>query len=299
MKRIVQLLILALSCVPLFLNAQVKIEFITANCIPGKVTVRATAPFGLKDKDVYWTINHTRYTNCVSDPYRCSPWGNPIIYDFLSSGVYVLGCNYQGVDYYSDPIYVNVKVADKPICGNYWGPPSGIPGINSTWINSQNDITNCTTGPTIVKGTSLDHHYTPGELFLRSEKSITLQPGFEAEAGSLFLAEIGLECAPNSSAREAEEWISAIDYRTDVDLHSSVLPNPNDGSFMLNINNPSKGLIEIKVINFTGKEVFSEKYGNDAYLQKPVDLTMLDPGVYIVEIWKGNNLEVQKIVIAK
>jgi hypothetical protein len=298
MKRIVQLMILIMSSIPLLSKAQnIAIQYNTVNCSPGGVTITARAPFG-DVSGVSWSINYNQLTYCVSG--SCTYNSNPLKYTFTNSGVYTVSCTFNGIQYYSNPFSINAGVAKdtSQICGNYAGPPSGVPGSNSTWINSKDLILNCSSGPTIVKGTPLNGSYTPGKLFLKAVNVIILGHGFEAEAGSQFSAEIG-DCGTNSTSREAEGLASIENYNTVNEVNSLILPNPNNGSFMLNIDNPEGEDIEVKVRNFVGQEVFNDKFGNALSLQRQMDLTMLEPGVYLTEIRTGNKVGIHKIVISK
>lgn len=73
-----------------------------------------------------------------------------------------------------------------------------------------------------------------------------------------------------------------------------VYPNPSNGTFYVKAN--VKGASSVKVLDFTGRVVFSKEYPTQSLLYTAIDLSNQAQGLYMVEVREGNNVSVQKIV---
>lgn len=73
-----------------------------------------------------------------------------------------------------------------------------------------------------------------------------------------------------------------------------VYPNPSNGTFYVRAN--VKGASSIKVMDVTGRVVFTKEYATQTLLNTSFDLSNQAQGVYMVEVREGNNVSVQKIV---
>jgi hypothetical protein len=87
--------------------------------------------------------------------------------------------------------------------------------------------------------------------------------------------------------------LGIIDF--DSDDVMQVFPNPSDGFINVQINKYN-GKVAIKVIDSTGRQVYSSK-NEDFNSQKSIDLSHLIPGIYLLKI-SGDSLNyIQKIIL--
>jgi hypothetical protein len=77
-----------------------------------------------------------------------------------------------------------------------------------------------------------------------------------------------------------------------------ILPNPNNGNFMLSLKNNFKNQIDIDIISILGSTVWSSKIPAGKQ-QLKVDLPELVQGVYLVQITENNKKHYKKMVINK
>lgn len=85
----------------------------------------------------------------------------------------------------------------------------------------------------------------------------------------------------------------------DIAEHVSVdlFPNPNDGTFSIRINN-TRGLVQIKVYNTIGKEVYFTQVGvSSQKFEKLVNLNNMADGVYIVNVTTSKGTLSNKLII--
>lgn len=73
-----------------------------------------------------------------------------------------------------------------------------------------------------------------------------------------------------------------------------VYPNPSNGTFYVKAN--VKGASSVKVMDITGRVIFTKEYPTLSFLYTSIDLSNQAQGVYMVEVREGNNVSVQKIV---
>jgi hypothetical protein len=72
-----------------------------------------------------------------------------------------------------------------------------------------------------------------------------------------------------------------------------IYPNPNNGKFTLTAN---ATILAIDIFNVSGKLVYSDS-GSGRQMQKDIDLSGSDKGVYLVKIQTGKGIEVKKLLI--
>lgn len=85
-----------------------------------------------------------------------------------------------------------------------------------------------------------------------------------------------------------------------VTLDAGIYPNPNKGSFNLEMTSNNSEKVSIKIMNLLGVEVYSEELIKDAgdYV-KPMDLTGLADGVYYITLSNEKQKLVKRLVIEK
>ena len=74
-------------------------------------------------------------------------------------------------------------------------------------------------------------------------------------------------------------------------LNVSIYPNPVDGNFV-SIQSPTNGLKEIQVFDILGKRVINTTLSSDS-----LDISELNPGVYMVKVTVENQSKVSKLII--
>ncbi len=76
----------------------------------------------------------------------------------------------------------------------------------------------------------------------------------------------------------------------------AIYPNPGNGFFNIDINDPQLDSFTITVINSSGSSVYLEKF-EDAQTSIMLDLTFLTDGVYYLKLESGQYTEMKKIII--
>jgi PKD repeat protein len=80
----------------------------------------------------------------------------------------------------------------------------------------------------------------------------------------------------------------------------TVMPNPGNGNFTLDMKTSKKDVLDISVLDITGKEVFTEKnIVSTGRLTKNIDLTGFPEGMYFLKIAGDQILKTGKLVIRK
>ncbi|MCE3227549.1 MAG: Serine/threonine-protein kinase PknD [Bacteroidetes bacterium] len=97
----------------------------------------------------------------------------------------------------------------------------------------------------------------------------------------------------NHSVRKIS-WISTVGVPEikNNDLTFSLYPNPNHGSFKIDLNSEKKADVEIYGVD--GKCVYSKKEINSA---ETIQLKQLEAGIYFLKVYSENNFVVKKFVI--
>ena len=81
-------------------------------------------------------------------------------------------------------------------------------------------------------------------------------------------------------------------------LNTQVYPNPSDGIFNISFNVEKTNNIEIKIIDLTGRTVFTDNQNNySGIYKKQIDISSFAKGTYILNIKSGNKIKTEKIVL--
>jgi PKD repeat protein len=82
------------------------------------------------------------------------------------------------------------------------------------------------------------------------------------------------------------------------ELNYSISPNPNNGSFHLNMNGMGSGPVNISVYNLVGKLVYqSENNSSNGALVKDIQLNDVSSGVYFIKVASDDRVTTKKVVI--
>jgi hypothetical protein len=148
-----------------------------------------------------------------------------------------------------------------------------------------------------------------GDVTVRAEQSISIKPGFHAQQGSDFHAQIwATYCSRprsnknltnnSSSEDESDKQLTRANNAEDLTQDNNtellhLIPNPNDGSFKVVIDNDNpRG--ELFVYNLTGRLVYSQRVD-----QNEIALNLqLDKGMYVV-YWVDKTVTESKKMIVR
>lgn len=90
------------------------------------------------------------------------------------------------------------------------------------------------------------------------------------------------------------------DHSTASDLlQMNVFPNPNNGTFSIQITSSEQGNVAVQVLDLVGREVFQISGTFDTNLTFPVNLEFLAEGQYIVKAKVNDQVLVQRVLIHK
>jgi hypothetical protein len=144
---------------------------------------------------------------------------------------------------------------------------------------------------------------------LRSEKSVTLKPGFKVESGASFISYISpydnakvryTKAAPSATLKTLKTPSSAVGNFTSIDSLKNIKstefrisPNPTDGNCSITFNN-DESFKYIEVYNLTGQKVFNQET-SESFIN--MNLTSLPKGIYILSIKSNNKVTLQKIIL--
>jgi hypothetical protein len=74
-------------------------------------------------------------------------------------------------------------------------------------------------------------------------------------------------------------------------------PNPNNGSFKLQFDNPTSKEILVNVFDIRGRKIFESNYANQTTFNETIQLNAVETGMYLVSVSSGNQKVVKKIIV--
>ena len=77
----------------------------------------------------------------------------------------------------------------------------------------------------------------------------------------------------------------------------SISPNPNKGTFTINMKSRSGKNIAIDVYDIRGAKLYSKLFESSLHFSNEVHLKNVSSGIYFVNVSDGENQEVRKIII--
>jgi photosystem II stability/assembly factor-like uncharacterized protein len=90
--------------------------------------------------------------------------------------------------------------------------------------------------------------------------------------------------------------IMTVEETKSDNVNFMLYPNPNNGTFKIEIENESKNEICLEIFSLLGEKIFTTTYSNHQVLNE-IDLTKFPKGVYFAKINAGNDVYSKKIVI--
>jgi hypothetical protein len=117
-----------------------------------------------------------------------------------------------------------------------------------------------------------------GQLTFESGDSVLLKSGFEANKQSDFEAVIKAPCVNNFSTQSKTKVANSVEHHNEG---VAVFPNPNNGSFTINLGFENKSDVMVSIYDVTGKQVYTAQSN-----QSSIEFNMPDliPGLYIVKL---------------
>jgi hypothetical protein len=77
----------------------------------------------------------------------------------------------------------------------------------------------------------------------------------------------------------------------------SIVPNPSDGKFRIEMANMENENLIVSISNLTGKVILEEKSISEKNFQKGIDISSFPKGIYLVEVKSQNYNAVKKIIV--
>jgi hypothetical protein len=101
-----------------------------------------------------------------------------------------------------------------------------------------------------------------------------------------------------SRSNEINFSITSVPNIDPAEIGLKVMPNPNDGRFMLDFTVSKKGDLDITIVNAIGQRVFTNRTpGFIGRYTKQVDAGRLAPGVYLLQIHHDHKSYLKKLVV--
>jgi len=76
-----------------------------------------------------------------------------------------------------------------------------------------------------------------------------------------------------------------------------VYPNPNNGSFNVNLNSSSNNDISIEVFDIRGRKVFNKKFNGNPTFNETINLENVQSGIYLLQVSDGLNKQTKKVIV--
>jgi subtilisin-like proprotein convertase family protein len=77
----------------------------------------------------------------------------------------------------------------------------------------------------------------------------------------------------------------------------TVYPNPNNGNFTINYDNPISDEIKVDVFDIRGRKIFENTYTNQATFNESIQLNNAESGIYLLRVTDGNRKMVKRIAV--
>ena len=158
--------------------------------------------------------------------------------------------------------------------------------INAT-IDDSGAIVSCSGGVPALSGT-----FVPSESLavFNGQNStgtwtLRIEDGFNGDGGSLNSWSLNI-CSVQPLSTEGFEIENLMIY-----------PNPNNGSFNVQLNSTSGNDIKIGVYDVRGRLVFDKSYQNSGLFNQSLNLNNVQSGIYFVTVQDGSKKTTKKIVV--
>jgi hypothetical protein len=185
--------------------------------------------------------------------------------------------------------------------GQYF-PAGDYQSENKITLNAETDIVTSTDKELRIYPNA-DYEFIAGN-------SITLKPGFHAEAGSHFLAKTGESCNPNTVGNKSLEipfptetfeemdfdinkYIENNEFLINDKFSAKLFPNPTNGIVSIEIYNENENGFSIELYDVSGRVIYKDEKSSN---NESFDWSFLENGIYLVKIKQGNLTQVKSII---
>lgn len=130
-----------------------------------------------------------------------------------------------------------------------------------------------------------------------SANGISVTHIYNAEGQFTVILTVENECGTANNTSEA-----GIDVKVEEVNASNlvkVYPNPNNGSFTLQVNNTGAEKATVEITDLQGRVVFVSNYSAATQLNEQIDLSNFANGIYNVKVTMNNSVEVVKVTVQK
>jgi len=175
-----------------------------------------------------------------------------------------------------------------------WSDPFDIAVNEHPVVNLGEDTT-----VTYIQPLTLDAE-NPGSTYLWSTGATTQT--IDASYSGSPLVTYWVEVAANSCSDGDTIIVTYIDpvfiMEQDHGIRVSIIPNPNDGDFVLDITSENPGKFSIEITDLTGRVVVERKEINiTSKLNIDISIPLAKDGVYLLKLKSEENLLVEKVLV--
>lgn len=156
------------------------------------------------------------------------------------------------------------------------------------------------TNGTIVTNGTVNVESGDNNVVFQSASSVTLNVGFNAATGSSFTAQIGTCTALRTEDPIAAKARTTIPDATFTDLR--IVPNPTSQQTNFYFKMEKAASISVTIHDMTGRmmdEVVNDQAGYKGLNQVIYDATRLQPGMFLVVLRTGNQIQTKKMIVVQ
>ncbi|MBX7241173.1 MAG: PKD domain-containing protein [Bacteroidia bacterium] len=120
---------------------------------------------------------------------------------------------------------------------------------------------------------------------------------YTASGGYTVTLTVTNACGTNTSSQVIEASVGIED---EIEGEVKIYPNPNSGTFTLEVSNTNEDKIALSLFDIQGKQIFSESYSvMSGNLKKELNMSNLSEGAYFVRLSSGGKSSNYKLLIHK
>ncbi len=130
---------------------------------------------------------------------------------------------------------------------------------------------------------------------------VRMRPNFSFGPGNYGMARVIYMGGTAMPTNDANENTVSAQKEMENSFIANIYPNPSNGEAVyLNLNNVESNEVFIKVIDYSGKVVFNNRYSVDTALNVRLEFRqILTSGIYLVEVVDGEKVNLSRLIIEK